>query len=178
MNDAPAFDFKIGDPVTHNGKPYYWGPRSGNYRVLRFTPKGGGGILVDFAAIGKTIFPGTNEYGSYDDRHAVVLLYRDNIDLSIRVRVIQIDADSWIGGVDACYGEVTRRAGGLHPELPRYNSANQALTIQLRDVVNDLVKYGQQSDKAKEAAKEAMVKLMTTVAPEIREAVLVGTASV
>lgn len=176
MNDAPAFDFKIGDPVTHLGKPYYWGPRSGSYRVLRFTPKGGGGMLINSAAL-KTIFPGTNEYGSYDDRHAVTLLYRDNIDLSIRVRVIQIDADSWIGGVDACYGEVLRRSGGLHPELPRYNSANQALTTQLREVVDELVKYGQRSDQAKAAAKEAMIKLMTTVAPEIREAVLMEPSS-
>lgn len=177
MNGAPAFEFKIGDPVTLEGKPYYWGQRSGNYRVLRFTPKGGGGILVDSANIGKTIFPGTNEYGSYDDRHAVTLLYRDNIDLSIRVRVIQIEANSWIGGVDAHYGEVIRRSGGLHPELPRYKTANQVLTVQLREVIEDLARYGQQSEEAKRLAKDSMLGLMNTVAPEIRAAVLGELAS-
>lgn len=133
--------------------------------------------MVNSTLVGKTIFPGTNEFGSYDERHAVTLLYRNNVDISIRVRVIQAGENTWIGGVDAVYGDDVRRTGVLHPELPHYETADKALTAQLRLVVEDLAKYGKKSDEAKVVAKEALVDLLRTVSPSIREAALKEAAS-
>jgi hypothetical protein len=173
MNEAPPiFEFKIGDPVTFNGRLHYWGPRSGSRRVLRFSRKGGGGILIDPIEVGNTVFPGTNEYGAYEDRHAVILLYRDEEDITIRVRLIQVAKEIWKGCVDASYGDIARCSGGLHPQLPSYESAKQAFMALLSEVVSDLTSFSRKSEDNRKRAKDALVKLLSNVSPDIREAVL------
>jgi hypothetical protein len=172
MNEAPIFEFKIGDPVMFNGKLHYWGPRSGNRRVLRFTRKGGGGILIDPCEVGNTIFPGINDYGAYEDRHAVVLLYRDDEEISIRVRLIQVASQIWKGCIDANYGSVVRRSGGLHPQLPSYDSAKSAFKELMSEVVADLSVFSKHSEDHRNRAKNALVKLLSNVSPDIQEEVL------
>lgn len=170
-----VFSFRRGDRVTYQGKPYLWGSRSGEFRSLVLDLKNSSGPLVREEEVGESIFPGPDDRGAYDAKHAVVLQY-DGQRLVAKVYVLRVGKREWIGAFDVacCHG----RQGSvvLSVDSPRFASADAVLGHYLEHCVKTVDAFGIGEADARKETDYAIERLLAAVGRNVRDGVITAWA--
>lgn len=153
----PKQPYRRGDKVIYQGHTYYWGTRVGARRLLSLAPNGTG-IMISESAVGSTIFPAPIE-GRYEMHQAIRWEHSSIRNIRIRLYVLQINLNAWIGGLSARLGKVSR---SMPLQVGSHCSPSEKLAIAhlLSVVINDLASYSQTSRHARRMATETTQLLL------------------
>lgn len=166
-----AFRFALGDIVTYHEGRYRWGPRTGRYRSLAPVSGRGSAILVEDPGKGAAIFPGPDDTGSYDERHATTI---EETGLAIRVRVIilQIGRNTHIGVLDCRLDETPIWTGPLSDKLHGYETRDTALIALGRKLNTHLHDLAIHKPALRDQAIDVFARLVARMPPAVQTALL------
>ena len=164
----PQQPFRRGEQVIYQGKPYFWGNRSGSRRVLSLDPNGTG-ILVPETEVGKSIFPAPvqDEFGnSFLTHHAIRWEYPGLRTIKIKLYILQPEIGKWIGGMSASYGDLCRTIR-LDLTLQKFESEADTLLHLLKIVFEDLAQYGTGDKRAAKVVLNVRKVILESLPPAV-----------
>lgn len=167
------YKFRPGDFVTYRGTRFVWGPKSGRFRTLNPVSGRGSGLLVPADAIGQDVFPGPDDHGVFDERHAVTYeVVRPA--LRLRLSTLAVGPDSHIGVLDARLEEHPSWTGPLSTKLPAFDSEVALLLVLLRRASGLLQDLSNRRPERKDEAIATIVRMLEQMPDTVRRG-FVGT---
>lgn len=167
---SPAHTFKRGDPITYYSaigpKQLWWGAKMYAYRVLAYSPGNlDVGLCIKEEEIGRTIFPGANEYGVYAvaNNSFQRIEYRKGNNSYAIVEYLQVGPENWVSRTDYYFdnggSSGPARVADVKP------SWEEAMLDGMVPLIARLAEAAatKKSASARKFAKDAMLSLLAQV---------------
>lgn len=163
----PKQTFRRGDPVIYNGTLMYWGAKAGSRRTLSINPNSAG-ILVAESEVGVSIFPAPKNR-VYNINQAVRWEYPGARTARACIYVLQVGPGSWIGGLSAAFGTVTRSIP-MHEGSEIFDSERAVVVRLLHVLFEALQQYAEHGKRPQKVAKETQESILASLLPDYLEA--------
>lgn len=174
-----TFTFKRGDPVTYYSaigpKQLWWGAKMQAYRVLAYSPDNlDVGLCIKEEEIGRTIFPGPNEYGVYavSNNSYKRIEYRKGNNSYAIVEYLQVGPENWVSRTDYYFDN----GGASGPACARdvKPSWEEAMLDGMVPLIAWLAEAAatKKSASARKFAKDAMLSLLAQVPSSLQSNII------
>lgn len=161
------YKFRPGDFVIYRGTRYVWGSKAGRFRTLHPVGGRGSGLLVPADAVGQDVFPGPDNMGIFDERHAATYeVVRPA--LRLRFSTLAVGPGRHIGVLDARLEEHPSWTGPLSTKLQTFDSEVALLLVLLRRASGLLQELSVRRPEQKDEAIAAIVRMLDQMPDTVR----------